>query len=179
MLSGYLFLIGIGVCAAAVFVGLGRAPAPRPSRRSLAAIAEFATVSSYLSIHPTQTAKAMALAIAMSAMNGIAIWLIGLAYGTGTDFTTALIASPVVFLVAMIPISIAGWGLREGAFVVAFGLFGVSSADALAVSVTFGIAVLFAYAPAVVLLLRARRQSAHVPTEPGYAPGSSPRTGRS
>ena len=179
MLSGYLLLIAIGVFGALVFIGLGRVRVPRPSKRSLAAVAEFATVSSYLAIRPTQTAKAMALAVAMSVMNGIAIWLIGAAYGAGTDFTTALIASPVVFLVAMIPISVAGWGLREGAFVVVFGLFGVSSADALAVSVTFGIAVLLAYSPAVVLLLRARRQTAYAGKETGYAPASSPPTGRS
>lgn len=177
--SGYLLLVAIGVCGAFTFIALGRLRLIRPSNRAVRAIAEFATVSRYLSVRPGQTAKAMALAFAMSVMNGLAIWVIGLAYGAGTDFFTTMVASPVVFLVAMVPISVAGWGLREGGFVVALGLFAVSSADALAVSVTFGIAVLLAYSPAVVLLLLARRRTAYAPKEAGYAPASSPPTGRS
>lgn len=38
----------------------------------------------------------------------------------------------------MIPISIAGWGVREGAMVVGLGLVGVSSSTALSVSLLFG-----------------------------------------
>jgi glycosyltransferase 2 family protein len=178
-LSGYLVFIAIGVSGVFVFIALGRVRLARPSNQMLGAIAEFATVSRYLSIRPAQTAMAMGLAILMSLLNGVAIWLIGVAYGAGTDFFSAMIASPVVFLVAMIPISVAGWGLREGAFVLAFGLFAVSSADALAVSITFGIAVLLAYSPAILLLLLARRRTVHASKEAGYAPASSPPTGRS
>ena len=177
--SGYLVLLAIGLGGALTFIALGRIRLPRSSNRVLASLAEFATVSRYLWLSPAAAAKALSLAVVMSAMNAIAIWCIGAAYGARMDFLDTMIASPIVFLVAMVPISVAGWGLREGAFVVALGLFGVSSADALAVSVTFGIAVLLAYSPAVALLLRARRQTAHAAKEAGYAPASSPPTTRS
>ncbi len=49
---------------------------------------------------------------------------------------------PVVLLISMVPISIGGWGLREGAMVVGLGLVGVSAEMALAVSVLFGFVML-------------------------------------
>jgi len=45
--------------------------------------------------------------------------------------------SPVVLL-TVIPISIAGWGVREGAMVVAFGYAGLAQSDGLIVSLLFG-----------------------------------------
>jgi uncharacterized membrane protein YbhN (UPF0104 family) len=42
-------------------------------------------------------------------------------------------------LVSMAPISLAGWGVREGAMIVGLGLAGIVPADALAVSVAYGL----------------------------------------
>ena len=39
----------------------------------------------------------------------------------------------------VIPISIAGWGVREGVMVVLLGLIGISSESALALSILYGI----------------------------------------
>jgi glycosyltransferase 2 family protein len=176
MRNSYLSLVLAGAVAAFAFVALGRVRMPRPSNRVLGVIAEFATVSRYLNRAIRKTLLAVAIALLMSLLNVVAIWLIGAAYGMSANLLTTLIATPVVFLIAMIPISAAGWGLREGAFVVAFGLFGVPSAEALTISVTFGIAVLLAYSPAAVLLLLARRTAPAAKAE-GYVPASSPPTG--
>jgi len=60
-------------------------------------------------------------------------------------------------LVSMIPISFGGWGVREGAMVVFFGLVGVPAADALAMSILFGLAALVAGLPGGVLWVVQRR----------------------
>ena len=39
----------------------------------------------------------------------------------------------------MVPFSVAGWGVREGAMITALGLIGVSPAAAFTVSVLYGI----------------------------------------
>jgi hypothetical protein len=44
-------------------------------------------------------------------------------------------------LVATIPVSIAGWGTRETAMVIAFGYAGLPESDGLIVSVLLGIAM--------------------------------------
>jgi glycosyltransferase 2 family protein len=59
------------------------------------------------------------------------------------EFGQALLLVPPVILVATIPISIAGWGLREGAMMTVFAYAGLLRADGLIVSILFG-ASLFA-----------------------------------
>jgi uncharacterized membrane protein YbhN (UPF0104 family) len=75
------------------------------------------------------------------------------ALGMRLGFADALLLVPPVLLVSAIPVSVAGWGLREGAMVVALGFAGVEPAAAFAVSVLFGIAVAATSLPGAVLWL--------------------------
>ena len=52
-----------------------------------------------------------------------------------------LVVLPVL-LISMIPVSIAGWGVREGAMIVAFGYAGLPQDQALAVSILLGLVLL-------------------------------------
>jgi hypothetical protein len=56
-----------------------------------------------------------------------------------------------VILVTVVPISIAGWGVREGAMVVAFGFINVPASAAFAVSVLFGLTLAAASLPGSIL----------------------------
>ncbi len=62
--------------------------------------------------------------------------------GVAVSFAQCLAVIPPALLVAYLPVSIAGWGVREGAVVVAFGLIGIPAADAVVVSVTLGLGYL-------------------------------------
>jgi uncharacterized protein (TIRG00374 family) len=173
MWGGYLVLLGAGLAATLVFFVLGRfGPIADHRPRSLRRIAELATVSKYLVAHPERALKAFVLGLAVTSLNVLAIWAIGLGYGNDIGFLNTCAAAPVVFLISMVPISVAGWGLREGAFVVAFGLFGVPGSAALTVSITFGIAVLLAYSPAALLIVRARRRGVSAAQGGESAPAS-------
>ncbi len=46
---------------------------------------------------------------------------------------------PPVLLIATVPVSIAGWGLREGTMATAFTLAGLSAEDGVLISVLFGL----------------------------------------
>jgi glycosyltransferase 2 family protein len=61
-------------------------------------------------------------------------------------------------LAATIPISIAGWGIREGALVFLFGLYGVPPQTAFAVSILFGACLIAASAPGALVLLTGSRK---------------------
>jgi glycosyltransferase 2 family protein len=50
----------------------------------------------------------------------------------------ALILCPPILFVSMMPISLAGWGVREGAMVVGLSFVGISTDSALAISILFG-----------------------------------------
>jgi hypothetical protein len=58
-------------------------------------------------------------------------------------FAPVLFLMPPVLLIATIPISIAGWGVRESSMVVAFSYAGLAQSDGLTLSILFG-AVSFA-----------------------------------
>lgn len=91
--------------------------------------------------------KVMVAGFAVHVLRVIAIWILAKGLKIEADFLDCLALVPLVLLVAMIPISIGGWGLREGAFLGAFSLIGVASGDAVALSVTFGLCTIIASLP--------------------------------
>jgi len=66
-------------------------------------------------------------------------YLLAVSLDLGVGFMDCLVMVPSVLLLATVPISVAGWGLREGAMVAAFGLLGVPPGGAAAASVLYGI----------------------------------------
>jgi uncharacterized protein (TIRG00374 family) len=54
-------------------------------------------------------------------------------------FGAALLVIPAIMLVSVIPISFAGWGVREGAMIIGLSLLGIGAPQALAISVAFGL----------------------------------------
>ena len=75
--------------------------------------------------------------IAFQSAGIFATYLLGVAIGSPISLSYYFILLPIVWLVAMIPISINGLGLREGAFVVLFVSIGMSKEAAIAISVLF------------------------------------------
>jgi len=63
---------------------------------------------------------------------------LGSSLGLDIGWSTYAIVIPPVLIVSVLPISVAGWGVREGAMVVGLGLMGVSSEEAFALSILFG-----------------------------------------
>jgi len=53
----------------------------------------------------------------------------------------------------IMPVSIAGWGVRESGMVIGLGYFGVHSESALALSVLYGISTLLVTIPGLFLWL--------------------------
>src|SRR5258708_5775448 len=71
-------------------------------------------------------------------------WCAVLAAAAPFGFTPSLLMIPPIMLISTIPISIAGWGVRETALILAFGYAGLPASDALIVSILFG-TVMFAF----------------------------------
>ena len=68
-----------------------------------------------------------------------AVYLLACAMSINLEFKYSLLLMPLVILVTVLPISIAGWGIREGAMVVSLGMVGVNSVDALSLSILLGL----------------------------------------
>jgi uncharacterized protein (TIRG00374 family) len=87
--------------------------------------------------------------IAVSAI----FWLLAKSIGVALGFATCLAFVPVVLLITTVPISVAGWGVRETGVVTLFSLVGVPAVQSLAVSIIFGIAVAAAAIPGGIVWL--------------------------
>ncbi len=64
---------------------------------------------------------------------------------------------PSILLISMVPISFAGWGVRESAMVVVLGFAGISAPEALAISLLFGLTQIMIGVPGGVMWLLRRR----------------------
>ena len=85
------------------------------------------------------------------------VFAIGVGLAIEASFLDLLIVVPVVILVLAIPISLAGWGLREGTMIVLLNARGTTEAEAVAISVGWGIAILASSLPGVLFWFAARR----------------------
>jgi uncharacterized membrane protein YbhN (UPF0104 family) len=77
-----------------------------------------------------------------------------------------LIFMPTVLFLSMLPISIAGWGVREGAMVGALAVVGVPAHQSLALSICFGLALVFISLPGGLIWFLSRRQPGQVEATP-------------
>jgi uncharacterized membrane protein YbhN (UPF0104 family) len=78
------------------------------------------------------------------------IWSLGRMFGADLGLMNCLRIVPAALLISALPVSVGGWGLREGAIVGGFTLIGADAAGAGAASVGFGIAVILAGAIGIV-----------------------------
>jgi glycosyltransferase 2 family protein len=82
---------------------------------------------------------AMALGIGSSLFGVLLFYLIGSAIGADLRALDCLVLVPPSLLVSALPISLGGWGVREGALVAAFSLVHADPAAVAATSVMFGL----------------------------------------
>jgi hypothetical protein len=82
----------------------------------------------------------LGLGLMVHALTIVALWSIGRAQGLMLPMSDAAVLFAVVLGVALIPISIGGWGVRELAVVSLLGRHGLAPEQALLFSVSFGIA---------------------------------------
>ena len=160
--------IGIAVLAAAILGGLtllmvlDRVPLPRRlvETRAGRGANQLARDARKIFLSPRYIAATLALSLFIHAGVSFVVWLIAQSVGVEISIGECLILVPVVVLFSMVPVSIAGWGIREGSMVVALGLVGVDRAPALAVSVLFGLALAVSGLPGAVLWLKSTQTTA-------------------
>ncbi|WP_340117340.1 lysylphosphatidylglycerol synthase transmembrane domain-containing protein [Pelagibius sp. 7325] len=95
----------------------------------------------------------LALSVLSHLLTVGAVFVLAIGLGVGLEFSAALAAVPAIVLITFIPLSFAGWGLREGAAVVMLGFVGLAPEEAVALSVLLGVATLIAGLPGLAFWL--------------------------
>ena len=139
---GRTTLILIGVAGAAAPVGLlvlsllGRSSIAR--WKAIRHVADIAKIS-WTVLTSARTGVAVAvISISVHLMSVLVLWFCAQAIGSSFTLLNSLFLIPPVLLIAAIPVSIAGWGLRESAMIAAFTYAGLPESDGLLVSILFG-----------------------------------------
>ncbi len=105
--------------------------------------------------------KPLALHIGVSVIvhlfSVLSIYFLGLSVGIDLDLKVFLIAIPPIFLLTIVPVSLAGWGVREGAMVGILMLVGAEKAEVLAVSILYGMLLIVASLPGAYYLNRSKK----------------------
>lgn len=80
----------------------------------------------------------LASLVGQVALSG-AVFFLARALEIPLDFWGAMAVVPGVLVAASVPVSIAGWGVREGSMVVGLGLLGIAEGDAALISIGLGL----------------------------------------
>ncbi len=92
-----------------------------------------------------------------------AFYVLGIAIGLDYPLQVYLALVPPVILLTILPLSLAGWGIREGAMVGFFLLIGADRSRVLSFSILYGLLVLVCSLPGLAVYLGERRTAR--PTE--------------
>jgi glycosyltransferase 2 family protein len=95
--------------------------------------------------------------VAGHCVSGIAIYLTALSVGVGLSPVLIVSVTACMLLIVMIPISLAGWGVREASLIALLAPLGVNSEDALLIGVLFGLMSLVSALPGGLSFLVGRK----------------------
>lgn len=140
--AGLGIIVLCGVAAAGAFFALGTWPLKVNGGRFREVFFELMAAASQLLSSPRLGVRAFAQSVLIQVASIVALYLLGSGLGLGAPLFDYFALVPAVMLITMLPISIAGWGVREGAMLVAFHYLGVPPERIVLTSVYFGLATL-------------------------------------
>ncbi len=178
--TGRLFLLGgilsfsAAVAGTALLMVLDRLPGPFMAWRVIRGLAALAADTRKVFLSPGSSFRVLALSVAGHVNLTASVFVLALGLGLDVTFVDCLVLFPPVLLVTTLPISIAGWGVREGAMVAAFGLIGVSAEGALVLSILYGLLSIATSLPGGVIWLMSqdRNEKIVIPEEESAKAGA-------
>jgi uncharacterized membrane protein YbhN (UPF0104 family) len=131
-----------GILGGTVLCVLDRLPSIWQRWRLVRGLVKLAVDTRRLFVLSPYGLLALAIAIISQGNLSFSVWVLAHGLGLPVSFLDCMVLVPPVILVMTVPISIAGWGVRETAMVVAFGFIGLNGTSALALSLFFGLTTL-------------------------------------
>jgi hypothetical protein len=137
-----LIVIALGsLTASAIFLALGSWPALARWKFTLPFL-DMALISRRMLSSSDNGPLVSVTSVLIHLMTAAVAWCIARAVAAQLGYFDAVLLVPPVILIATVPISIAGWGVRESALVLAFSYAGLPESDGLIVSVLLGLVTL-------------------------------------
>ncbi len=99
----------------------------------------------------SHTPRLYAISASVQILSVFIFYSIGRGLHIYMPIESLFIIIPSVMLITVIPLSIAGWGIRESAMVIGLSFIGVSQIQSFAISFTFGLLLIIATLPGFIL----------------------------
>ncbi len=112
---------------------------------------------------PPNSAHTLGTSVAAHLLTVAATWCFAKSLGVALSPLQALLVAPPVVLLAALPISLAGWGVREASSVLVFSVVAVPASQAVSVSVSLGLALLVTGLPGLFVVLGERAAASKGP----------------
>jgi len=163
-------IVAISLAAVGAVVAVLALQLLPPSLRRFWFIRWLADLSALLGTmlrHRRDCAAVMVLGFSGHFLSVGAIYLLLVGFGASLTVPQSIVLTAFPLLLSLLPISVGGWGVREGSLIAAFTLVGVPAEVTLAASITFGVILLASSLPGGLVLMNA------VPTREAKTKNSS------
>lgn len=158
---GVPVLVVGGLSAFSILFLFDRIPGRFMARWPMKAIAQLSADARRVMLRPVNAVPIIIISLGIHVGVALTVFIIAQAMGLTVGALDCMVLVPPVILFSMVPISIAGWGLREGAMVTAFAFVGVGYEEAFALSVLFGLVIMATGVPGgIIWLLSGSRRAA-------------------
>lgn len=152
-------LIGLAVSGCGVFMFMNKLPAGLKRWRVFSIAADLAVTAQKMALQVPRLLNLLGLSLLIQVLNVVVIFVLARALSVEISFVQCLALVPPVLFLSLMPISFAGWGVREGAMIVAFGLADVPAHQSLALSICYGLSLVAISLPGGVFWFIGRRQN--------------------
>jgi uncharacterized membrane protein YbhN (UPF0104 family) len=104
-----------------------------------------------------------ALSFSVHVLNVVSVWCAVRSISAPATFAQLFMLVPPIVLITMLPISIAGWGVREATMMIAFGYAGLNQTDGTMVSLLSGASTFVVGAIGGLVWIMSSEKREHVP----------------
>lgn len=148
-------LLAICVLGILTLAALDRLPQSLHRWRVVRGLALLAVDTRKLFFHPGFCLGTIVVALIGHINLSLVVYVLAIGLNLDIHVLDCLVLVPPVILIMTLPISIAGWGVRETAMVTAFSFVGLDSSSTLVLSILFGILTMVTALPGGLVFLMA------------------------
>ena len=139
IISAVAVAVAATVAGMVVLMVLDRLPASLRGWRLVRGLARLGVDARKVFLVPRAAGKALGWGVAGHVNLSLGVYVLALGLKLDVTWVDCIVLFPPALLLTTLPISIAGWGVREGAMVAVFALVGVPTDGALVLSILFGL----------------------------------------
>ena len=150
---GVVVLLGAALCGLLALFLIDYLPRGLLRFRLVAEFAALSREGRRLFAPPARSGAVLSLGAVTVGLTILAIMLVADSLGVDLPFGSWVVIVPPVTLIQLVPVSLAGWGVRELGFVVVLAGFGIPAEAALAASLLVGLCMIVVGLPGGLLWL--------------------------